>query len=158
MNQGIIASRYAAALMKLVLETGRGEVVYQSVEELLAHPERSSSSLEPELVSLCDVLADNGRLSELKRILMCFVRMYEKASEKHKVRLVTAIPSKEMEKMVSDMLEKKLGGQIIMESSVDPDIIGGFVFTVDDSLVDASVSNQLALLRKQLIEMNKITE
>ena len=37
-----------------------------------------------------------------------------------------------------------------MTSSVDPDLIGGFIFTIDGEQYDASIASKLSLFRKQL--------
>ena len=42
-----------------------------------------------------------------------------------------------------------------MEAEVDPSLIGGFTLSVDDKLLDASVSRQLEEIRRQLMEKNK---
>ena len=38
---------------------------------------------------------------------------------------------------------------------VDPSLIGGFVFDIDDAIIDKSVSRQLELIREQFIEKNR---
>ena len=37
MTPGIVSSRYAKALLKLVLESGNGDAVYRQVDRLLKH-------------------------------------------------------------------------------------------------------------------------
>jgi F-type H+-transporting ATPase subunit delta len=41
-----------------------------------------------------------------------------------------------------------------MVAEVDPAIVGGFVFTVDDLMLDASVARQIELIRRQFVEKN----
>jgi F-type H+-transporting ATPase subunit delta len=48
-------------------------------------------------------------------------------------------------------LSEKHGKTIILTEKVDPAVIGGFVVTVGDTIVDASVKNQLAQIKKKLI-------
>ena len=38
---------------------------------------------------------------------------------------------------------------------MDPDLVGGFVFDLEDYLLDASVRHQLDLIREQFIEKNR---
>ena len=38
---------------------------------------------------------------------------------------------------------------------MDPDLVGGFVFDLEDYLLDASVRRQLDLIREQFIEKNR---
>ena len=51
-------------------------------------------------------------------------------------------------------MKRKTGDEVIIEVDVDPSIIGGFVFDIDDYLVDASVKRQLDVIREQFIERN----
>ena len=38
---------------------------------------------------------------------------------------------------------------------VDPDLIGGFVFDIDDAIIDKSVARKLELIKLQFIEKNR---
>ena len=49
MNTGVISSRYAKALLKLVDETGNGEAVYRQVVRILKDPDSIPRELEPEV-------------------------------------------------------------------------------------------------------------
>ena len=69
--------------------------------------------------------------------------------------LKTAVPSPELEKRIKDLLQDRLGGEIILHTETDPSIIGGFRLNVDDRLLDASVSSQLEEIRRQLIDKNR---
>jgi F-type H+-transporting ATPase subunit delta len=48
-------------------------------------------------------------------------------------------------------LHKLLGGQPELEPSVDPQLIGGIVLRVGDTVYDGSVARQLAQVREQMI-------
>ena len=56
MNTGAIATRYARALLRYVLETGNGEKVCAQVRALLADPAHAPSPLEPELQRIAALL------------------------------------------------------------------------------------------------------
>ena len=53
------------------------------------------------------------------------------------------------------MVKQKTGDDVIIEVDVDPSIIGGFVFDIDDYLMDASIKRQLDIIREQFIERNR---
>ena len=114
MNTGIISSRYAKALLRLVDETGNGQAVYDQVTEL-----------------------------------------YDSSRGRRLVIFRTAVPAPEMERRVKRLLEDRLGGEVVLTSEVDPALIGGFTLTIDDKLLDASVSSQLEMIRRQLMDKNK---
>ena len=59
------------------------------------------------------------------------------------------------EKRIKELLQQRLDGEVVMDAEVDPSLIGGFTLTVDDKLLDASVSHQLDEIRRQLMEKNK---
>ncbi len=152
MNSGIIASRYAAALLKRVTETGRGQQVCDQVEQLLENPAVRIQTLEPDLKSFVDVVVKNGRQEYLKLALSSFVRKYYEASGIKMAYLTTAVPAPGLEEKLSALIQEKMGCSVKMKTKVDPELIGGFTFIVDDLLLDASVSRQIELIRRELIE------
>ena len=73
-------------------------------------------------------------------------------------KLITAVPadkriSTRLEKMIEDRSQNSI--EVIMETKVDPNILGGFIFQLDDMRLDASVSTQFEQIKKQFIEKNK---
>lgn len=116
MNSGIIASRYATALLKLVDETGGGENVVKQVEafvkaldtmpELRRAVNDSKSvpserkialfetllgpgaSMAPELRKFLDLLIRNGRISDSRLVFNSFVSLYYKSRGIIRGRLV----------------------------------------------------------------------
>ena len=155
MNTGIISSRYARALLRLVDETGNGEAVYGQVVQILKNPDSMPPKLEPELSRLVTVLVHNKRLDYVKFVLHRFTVLYNASRGRRLVTLQTAVPAPELQKRIKDLLQERFGGEIVLDAEVDPDIIGGFKLTIDDKLLDASVSHQLDEIRRQLMEKNK---
>ena len=155
MNTGIISSRYATALLRLVDETGNGEAVYGQVVRILQDPDSMPRKLEPELSHLVSLLVKNKRLENVKLILHRFTELYNASRGRRLVTLKTAVPAPELEQRVKDLLQERFTGEIVLESEVDPALIGGFILTIDDKLLDASVSRQLEEIRRQYIEKNK---
>jgi F-type H+-transporting ATPase subunit delta len=155
MNTGIISSRYARALLRLVDETGNGEAVYKQVAQILKNPDSMPPKLEPELSRLVTVLVHNKRLDYVKFVLHRFTVLYNASRGRRLVTLQTAVPAPELQQRIKDLLQERFGGEIVLDAEVDPDIIGGFKLTIDDKLLDASVSHQLDEIRRQLMEKNK---
>lgn len=154
MNPGVISSRYAKALLKLVQETGNGDAVYRQVSQILKNPDVAHGELEPELQKLVQLLVENKRIEYVRFILRNFLKMYDESKKRKIAHLTTAVPVPGLEERLKSLLESKSEGEIIFDSSVDPSIIGGFKLTIDDNLLDASVSRQLEELRRQLIDSN----
>ena len=154
MNTGIISSRYATALLRYTQETGGGERVCAQVKRLLEHPQEDPGPLEPELERLVALLVKNGRLGDVRFIFRSFIAMYYRSRGIEVARLTTVVPAGELERKLHAILEKQLGCEVLIESSVDPDLIGGFTLEVGDYLLDASVRRQIETIRRQFVISN----
>ena len=182
MDTGLIVSRYAMALVRLVEETGGGEKVCAEATALqkavrsvpgLGQALRGSSGLSPddkvalvrsalggsvsdEFARFIGLLASSGRDEFLPMILSSFIHKYYQSRN---IRLATlrtvSKPSEEVLDRIRAMVREKAGFDIIINVETDPDLIGGFVFDVDDYLVDSSVKRQLELIRRQFIRKNR---
>ncbi len=155
MNYGVIAGRYATALLKYVTDTGHGEAVYAQVKALLSDPDAAPKPLHPDLEAFFGLVDRNGRMPLASRILHRFVRLYDERNHIHVAHLKTAVDSPALQEKLRAFVSQTVGGTVEFQSEVDPSLIGGFVLEVDDCRLDASVSHQLAETRRQLMEKNK---
>ena len=206
MNTGIIATRYATALLKLVDETGCGDVVaaqVQTVEKALDEvpdfrravddpavaPAKKialfeaalssgaesveGTSLAPDLRKFLELLIRNGRIGDVRLIFTTFITEYYRARHIKRAKLVVADPAllnpeptpsdrelaeplrPTLDVRLRDLIEKQTGCKLILKTEVNPSLIGGFVFEVEDTVLDASVSRQLDIIRSQFIEKNR---
>lgn len=153
MNTGIISSRYADAFLRFVAERGRAAEVCAAVEEMLSNPDSlASRKPEPELERLVTLLSENNRLDCLKPVLQDFVDMYYKSVGVKLGHLRTVVESPSLEKRLKEIVRESTGCELKLKTETDPDLIGGFVFVVDDMMLDASVSRQIELIRRQFVE------
>lgn len=152
MNAGVIASRYARALLLLTRESGRGEQVFGQARALLARPDLVPPALEDDLSRLVLLLERNGRGELMKFILNDFIRLYCNSEQLLLVHLTSALPSPGLPEKISGLLSSETGRRVVLESDTDPAIMGGFVLQVDDYRLDASVSSQLERIRKEFVE------
>ena len=206
MNTGIIATRYATALLKLVEETGSGELVAaqvqviekaldevpdfrRAVDDPAVAPAKKialfeaalssvaesveGTSLAPDLRKFLELLIRNGRIGDVRLIFTTFVTEYYRARHIKRAKLVVAdsallnpepTPSDRelaeplrptLDVRLRDLIEKQTGCKLILKTEVKPSLIGGFVFEVEDTVLDASVSRQLDFIRRQFIEKNR---
>lgn len=203
MNTGIIATRYATALLKLVEETGSGElvaaqvqVIEKALDEVLdfrravddpavAAVQKISlfeaslkDSMAQELHKFLELLIRNGRIGDVRLVLTTFVTEYYRSRHIKRARLVVADPAlldpeptpsdpvpvegslrqaqrPALESRLRDLVEKQTGCKLILKTEVNPSLIGGFVFEVEGTVLDASVSRQLDFIRRQFIEKNR---
>ncbi|MBO4475832.1 MAG: F0F1 ATP synthase subunit delta [Bacteroidales bacterium] len=152
MNTGAVTKRYATALLRLTQESGRGEQVCAQVRAMLRDAGSLPSPLEPDLSRFVGLLVQKGRQGYLRRIFRTFVDLYCESAGLRHVILTTAVPSPELEERVRKGLEQRLGCRIMMESEVDPELIGGYRVEVDGKMLDATVRRQLQVLRRDFIE------
>lgn len=155
MNTGIISSRYARALLLLTQETGRGEQVCNQIRSLLSDPDRIPENLEPDLEKIIALLARNGREDYLKFVLNSFVGMYYRSAGVLLAHLTTAVPAPGLGEKLTGLVSSRTGFKVLLETAVDPDIVGGFVFDIDDYRLDASVRSSIDAVRRQFIDKNK---
>lgn len=203
MNTGIIATRYATALLKLVEETGSGELVaaqeqviekaldevpdfrravddpaVAAVQKISLFEASLKDSMAQELHKFLELLIRNGRIGDVRLVLTTFVTEYYRSRHIKRARLVVADPAlldpeptpsdpvpvegplrqaqrPALESRLRDLVEKQTGCRLILKTEVNPSLIGGFVFEVEDTVLDASVSRQLDFIRRQFIEKNR---
>ena len=182
MNDSIIRTRYADALVKYVQETGNGKSVCQQAEKIarvlgsvpdlsrmIAAKDVVSSEkkrellhaalgepMAPELERFIDLLMANGRIGALRMILRDFGDRYRRSLGLRKARLKVAVPpSEELLERLRALVKERTGDEAVISVEVDPDLIGGFVFDIDDAIIDKSVARKLELIRLQFIEKNR---
>lgn len=154
MNTGAISARYAKALLRYVDETGGGARVFDQVRDILAHPDNAPSKLEPELERFVALLVGRGRTDCLKLALGSFVAQYCREKNICLGHLTTVTPSPALERRLLDLLHTRTGAEVILETAVDPALIGGFVLELDDIRMDASVRGQLERIRREFVALN----
>ena len=98
------------------------------------------------------MLADNGRLAVLVEVAAIFELLKAEAEKITKVRVRTAAPIDDAETAkLSAALKRRFGGEIEIERSVDPSVIGGAIIDAGDIVIDGSVRGRLARLEQALI-------
>ena len=182
MNDSIIRTRYADALVKYVRETGNGESVCLQAERLARVlgevPDLSrmvaakdvvsdakkrellrtalGEPMAPELDRFLDLLIANGRIGSLRMILQDFLDRYQRSLGRRKAHLRVAVPpTEDLLERLKAMVKAHTGDEAVIEVEVDPDLIGGFVFDIDDAIIDKSVARKLELIKLQFIEKNR---
>ncbi|HYZ06635.1 MAG TPA: ATP synthase F1 subunit delta [Rubrobacter sp.] len=104
------------------------------------------------------VLVDNGREEILKVVL----RRYEEILKEHlgriEVEVTTAVElSEESERRLRERLGNVLEGrEVILETNVDQDLIGGAVFRFGGRMMDGSIRGRLESLREGMLERSVV--
>jgi len=59
---------------------------------------------------------------------------------------------KKLVKSIGDRIGEQTGRKVNLNAHVDPDILGGIVLRVGNSVLDASIRNRLDRLRRQVAQ------
>lgn len=99
------------------------------------------------------VLNDHDRLELLRPILAEAEDLNDRRKKRVRVQVRTAVPlpDDQRERLLNELREL-VQGEPIVETEVDPDLLGGLVVRFQDWLYDASLRTQLQTIRNQLIE------
>ena len=171
-----LAARYAKSLIDLAKEKGQLENVFADMQwlqsvcksnpdfvNLLRSPIINSDKKQKIIRAVTDgrvselttlfnqLLISKNRESNLPEIINAFISQYKTFKNIHIVKLTTAAPvSEETRNEIIAQVKKTSGLQNIeLESSVDEDLIGGFVLQTGDKLIDASIAYDLRTIARQ---------
>ncbi len=172
------ARRYAKALHAAAAEAGAGEAAgrelaalldvlnenHQAVD-VLARPwikpaDRRAAALTLAKQAGCGTLvqsfvalvAERGRLDHLAAIVAAYRDMEDGALGRVRAQITTAVALTDAEKnQLARHFQAELGKQIILEESVDTNLLGGFVARVGSLILDGSLDGQLARMRERLV-------
>jgi F-type H+-transporting ATPase subunit delta len=104
------------------------------------------------LTDFLRVLSRRDRLGLLGPILRQFGRQFHEAKGKVRVQVTGAVPlSGAAAEQLAKTLRPLVGGEPALELSVDPELIGGIVVRIGDTVYDGSVARQLERLKSQMI-------
>lgn len=177
MNNSLIAVRYAKALYVLSVEKNITESIYKDIiavdqflsestdlQVFLTNPIHKPSqkkkiiseiwSTQIHLVTLnfLNLVIDQKRESMIKDILRDFRDMYRAGKNIKNVTFISATPLADVfQHEIETLLQKAYQSEIELHIEVKEDLLGGFILVVDGKLMDASLSNQIKQIKKQLI-------
>jgi F-type H+-transporting ATPase subunit delta len=177
-----VAERYAQALIELGDEEGLVErfaadlgtftaLSQQDDVDLVATLGHPAFTLDERRAVLEDVLGqlglhahsanflrivlEKGRFPALPHIVDAYVRSADALAGRVRATVTTATPlSASLESEVKAALESATGKTVLVESKVDPLIIGGVVAQVEGRVFDASLRTRLLALRQSLLSSN----
>lgn len=110
---------------------------------------------EPALVSVLSVLAERGDFDKLHRIANVFDM---KIRERFNVVVVDVSTRVELDDHLRDVIKKKagadLGCDVVLNETINPDMLGGIVMSANGQRIDASVNTMLDKARTALKQNN----
>lgn len=175
---GSVARRYAKALFELGVSQGAVDRFGQELEDLMRAYDQSNDfrlamqnpvvkpaekqailravlprvAPSPEVQRFAGLLLTRGRISLLRIISRAYRELADARAGQVRATVTTATPlgAGDLDR-VRRALERRTGRKVIVETAVDPDLIGGVVARVGDLVLDGSVRTQLDEMRRRLL-------
>jgi F-type H+-transporting ATPase subunit delta len=126
---------------------------YFSTDEKVDGLGRALEDADETVINFLELLIEKHRMPALFRIRREYEALWEKENRLLPVQVTSAIELDESTvRQIGDAIGEQTGRRIELTSSVDPDILGGIVLRVGNSILDASIRNRLEKLRKQVVK------
>jgi F-type H+-transporting ATPase subunit delta len=127
---------------------------YFSTEEKKEGLKKAVVDADPEFFNFLELLAENHRMPLIFRIRRDFDAMWREANKLLPVDVTSAFALDErIVKSIGDRIGEQTGRTVELNAHVDPDILGGIVLRVGNSVLDASIKNRLNRLRRQIAQV-----
>jgi F-type H+-transporting ATPase subunit delta len=113
--------------------------------------DRAVSGAEPAFINFLKLLIENHRMPVIFRVRREYERLWEEENQLLPVRVTSAVElDAKTVSQIGDKIAEQTGRKVDLSSEVDPDILGGIVVRVGNSILDASIRNRLEQLRRQV--------
>ncbi|WP_324807030.1 F0F1 ATP synthase subunit delta [Sphingomonas sp. LY29] len=171
--QASLAGRYATALFGLARDEQKIDAVTRSLDSIEEATRESadfralttsplvsrgdaskavralvpSLQLDPVTANFLGVLADNGRLSELKNVIRAFRTLASGHRGETTAEVTSAHPldDRQIAELMAN-LKARVGRDVAIDAKVDPAILGGIVVRLGSQMIDASIRTKLNTL------------
>ena len=115
--------------------------------------DRVVSDVDPVILNFLKLLIEKHRMPVLFRIRSNYDAMWEEENKLLPVHITSAVElDKSIVTQLGDRISEQTDRKVELSADVDPDILGGIVVRVGNSVLDASVRNRLEQLRKQVVK------
>jgi F-type H+-transporting ATPase subunit delta len=176
MLKGAIARRYAGAIFDIGMKQNTLDRTLEDVQEiaklfsirklsyLLREPnipaERKEAAIRqglaskvlPTSLNLALLVVQRGLVELMPNIARELHQLVLDYKNEATAEVTTATKlDKSTQRQVQQALERMTGKKIVLETQVQPNILGGVVARVGDKVIDGSVERRLKLLQQQLL-------
>lgn len=122
--------------------TGAGELMIKAGGEDIGEQE----------INLLKTLAENNRLDQLAMIDALYRRYRDEGEGTVDAEVISALPLSESQKAaISSALKQRLGRDVLLNCSVNEDLVGGAVIRAGDLVIDGSAVEYLRQLSGALV-------
>lgn len=176
MRGGSIAKRYATALLRVTKDSGDLNQVSDELDrinqEIQGHPNLKTAlespvvvpskkqailaklqeklGLSPEVFNLVKILIDQDRMITLPMLVLVFRDMADEELGQVRVKVKVAVDLGPEEVKLKGVLEKALGKKVLLETSLDPGLLGGLWVQVGDRVFDATLKRDLERIKENI--------
>ena len=113
--------------------------------------DRAVSDADPIVVNFLKLLIENHRMPVIFRVRRVLDTLWREVNKLLPVQVTSAVElDKATVSQIGDRIAEQTGRKVELSSTVEPDILGGLVVRVGNSVLDASIRNRLEKLRKQV--------
>lgn len=172
-----VAGVYAEALLAIAEQRGQTEPLAAELEDLssllAAAPEirrfletpvldaavkkgvlekALGGQVQRVLVDFVCLLIDKGRIGVLSDIALAFRQRLDHAAGRVRVQATSATALTDADsRSLAELLRARLQSECIVETAVQPALLGGLVVTIGDTIYDGSVRAQLRRIREAMM-------
>ena len=124
---------------------------YFSTQEKKDGLEKALTDADEVLVNFLQLLIEKHRMPVIFRIRRAVDALWEEENRLLPVQVTSAVElDAEVVERIGDRIAEQTGRKVDLAADVQPDILGGLVLRVGNSVLDASIRNRLEQLRKQV--------
>jgi F-type H+-transporting ATPase subunit delta len=126
---------------------------YFSTEEKKQGLHGALDGADPAIVNFLETLLERHRMPVIFRIRAVYERLWDEENQLLPVSVTSAVALDEATvKSIGDRIGEQTGQRVELTSTVDPEILGGIVLRVGNSILDASIKHRLDQLRKHVAQ------
>jgi F-type H+-transporting ATPase subunit delta len=124
---------------------------YFSTEEKKDGLDRALEGEDDVVRNFLAVLIENHRMPALFRVRRELDAMWRDVNKLLPVQVTSAVELDEaVTRQIGEEIGRQTGRKVELTTNVDPDVLGGIVLRVGNSILDASIRTRLDRLRKQV--------
>ena len=126
---------------------------YFSTKEKQEGLRRLLDGADPVFLNFLKLLIENHRMPVIFRIRDEYARLWEEENKTLPVEITSAIALDEKTtESLGRQIGERAGRKVTLAARVDPDILGGIIVRVGNSILDASIRNRLEQLRRHVAQ------
>ena len=112
---------------------------------------RAVTDADDTVVNFLKLLIENHRMPVIFRVRREFDQLWQEENKLLPVQITSAVElDPATVSQIGDRIAEQTGRRVDLSANVDPDVLGGLVVRVGNSILDASIRNRLEQLRKQV--------